>query len=72
MDEDIDIKENDIVFCEAPKAIIDATSLKYLYGSTIDLTQNGFGKSLVVDNPGAVQSCGCGTSFSFDPDIWDD
>jgi len=72
MDEDIDIKEDDIVFCETPKAIIDATSLKYLYGSTIDLTQNGFGKSLVVDNPGAAQSCGCGTSFSFDPDVWND
>ncbi len=70
MDEDTELKDDDIIFCEIPKAVIDSVSLKYLYGSTIDLTQNGFGKSLVVDNPGAAQSCGCGTSFSFDPDVW--
>ena len=52
--------------------MIDAVSIKYLYGSTINLDDNGFGKGLVVDNPGAVQSCGCGTSFSFDPDVWDE
>ena len=31
---------------------------------------DSFGKGLIVDNPGAAQSCGCGTSFSFDPDVW--
>ena len=72
MDEDTKINEDDVAFCDAPKAIIDATSLKYLHGSIIDITQNGFGKSLIVENPGAKQSCGCGTSFSFDADMWDD
>ena len=70
MDEDTDLTEEDVMFCEAPKAIIDATSLKYLYGSLIDISDQGFGKSLVVENPGAKQSCGCGTSFSFDPNMW--
>ena len=70
MDEDTDLTEEDVMFCEAPKAIIDATSLKYLYGSVIDISDQGFGKSLVVENPGAKQSCGCGTSFSFDPSMW--
>ena len=70
MDEDTDLTEEDVMFCEAPKAIIDATSLKYLYGSVIDISDQGFGKSLVVENPGAKQSCGCGTSFSFDPNMW--
>ena len=69
MDEDTDLTEEDVMFCEAPKAIIDATSLKYLYGSVIDISDQGFGKSLVVENPGAKQSCGCGTSFSFDPSM---
>ena len=53
-----------------PKAVIDSVSLKYLYGSIIDISDKGFGKTLVVDNPGAKQSCGCGTSFSFDSDLW--
>ncbi len=70
MDEDTKLTEDDVMFCESPKAVIDETSLKYLYGSTIDISDQGFGKSLVVDNPGAKQSCGCGTSFSFDLDLW--
>ena len=70
MDEDTDLTENDVMFCDVPKAVIDGTSLKYLYGSIIDITDKGFGKSLVVENPGAKQSCGCGTSFSFDPNMW--
>ena len=69
MDEDTEIKDDDIVFCDSPKAVIDSVSLKYLYGSVINM-DDSFGKGLIVDNPGAVQSCGCGTSFSFDPDVW--
>ena len=70
MKEDSELSEDDIMFCDSPKSIIDNTSLKYLYGSIIDISDKGFGKSLIVDNPGAKQSCGCGTSFSFDPSIW--
>ena len=69
MDEDTEIKDDDIVFCDTPKAVIDSVSLKYLYGSIINM-DDSFGKGLVVENPGAVQRCGCGTSFSFNPDVW--
>ena len=69
MDEDTELTKDDVTFCESPKAVIDTTSLKYLYGSTIDVSDQGFGKSLIVENPGAKQSCGCGTSFSFDLDL---
>lgn len=61
-------EEDDIVFCDSPKAIIDKESLKFCYGVVIDLEDQAFGKMLKVDNPGAKSSCGCGTSFS--PD-WD-
>ena len=71
MDEDTQIKDDDIIFSEMPKAVIDATSLKYLYGSIIDISDKGFGQTLIVENPGAKQSCGCGTSFSFDPSLWE-
>ena len=65
------IDEEDIVFCESPKSIIDPDSLKFLYGSTIDLEDSGMNKMLKVVNPGARASCGCGTSFAFDEELLD-
>ena len=62
---------NDIVFCDSPLSIIDNESLKFLYGSTIDLEDSGMNKMLKVDNPGAKASCGCGTSFAFDEELLD-
>jgi iron-sulfur cluster insertion protein len=63
------IEEDDIQFCDNPLSVIDNVSLKYLYGSTIDLSTSGLSKQLVVDNPGAKASCGCGTSFAFDENM---
>ena len=62
-------KKDDIQFSESPPSIIDSVSLKYLYGSIIDLDTSGLSKQLKVDNPGAKASCGCGTSFAFDDSI---
>ena len=59
-------RDNDIQFSDSPPAIIDDVSIKYLYGSIIDLDTSSLSKQLVVDNPGAKASCGCGTSFAFD------
>ena len=59
-------KKDDIQFLENPPSVIDSISLKYLYGSIIDLNTSGLSKQLVVENPGAKASCGCGTSFAFD------
>ena len=53
------------------KSIIDPESLKFLYGSTIDLEDSGMNKMLKVVNPGARASCGCGTSFAFDEELLD-
>ena len=63
--------DEDIVFCDSPKSVIDPESLKFLYGSTIDLEDSGMNKMLKVENPGARASCGCGTSFAFDEDLLD-
>ena len=59
-------KDNDIQFSKNPPAVIDDVSIKYLYGSIIDLDTSSLSKQLVVENPGAKASCGCGTSFAFD------
>jgi len=46
------------------KLVIDCTSLVYLFGSTIDYKSDFVSSSLVVDNPNAKSSCGCGTSIA--------
>lgn len=46
------------------KVVVDAVSLPFLAGATIDYTQELIGARFVIDNPNASSSCGCGTSFS--------
>ena len=70
-DVDTTVNDDDVTFSDCPPAIIDTTSLKYLYGSEIDLEDKNMNKLLKVHNPGAKASCGCGTSFAFDEDLLD-
>ena len=45
--------------------VVDALSLEYLQGATVDYVQEMVRSSFeVVDNPNSEASCGCGTSFS--------
>lgn len=53
-----------IDLAEDKKLIVDGTSLVYLFGSTIDYKSDFVSSSLVVDNPNARSSCGCGTSIA--------
>lgn len=46
------------------KILIDEMSLVYMGGSEIDFVDDLMGQSFKVNNPNAVASCGCGTSFS--------
>lgn len=64
-------EDGDIKFCDDPPSVVDSESIKFLYGSTIDLVESGMNKQLSVTNPGARASCGCGTSFAFDEDLLD-
>jgi iron-sulfur cluster assembly protein len=59
------IREGDRVFETCGVRIaVDALSLPYLQGATVDLVQEGLARRLRFDNPNARQSCGCGESFS--------
>lgn len=71
LDIDTEIADNDIQFSENPPAIIDNESIKYLYGSEVDLQDHMMNKMLIVKNPSAKASCGCGTSFAIDESILD-
>ena len=44
--------------------LIDEMSLIYMGGSEIDFVDDLMGQAFKVNNPNAVASCGCGTSFS--------
>jgi len=44
--------------------IVDGSGLMYLLGSTIDYKSDFVSSQLVVSNPMAKSSCGCGTSIS--------
>jgi len=44
--------------------VVDAMSLPYLVGSTVDYVKNLQGARFVITNPQAQSTCGCGSSFS--------
>ena len=44
--------------------VIDPLSMQYIYGSTLDYKEDLEGSRFVIDNPNAVTTCGCGSSFS--------
>ena len=46
------------------KVVVDAISLPFLTGATIDFTEELIGARFTIDNPNATSACGCGTSFS--------
>lgn len=43
---------------------IDSISLPFIEGSEIDFVDDLMGQAFQINNPNAVASCGCGTSFS--------
>ncbi|WP_420629987.1 HesB/IscA family protein [Candidatus Leptofilum sp.] len=45
------------------KVFVDPTSMMYLNNATIDYEDSIMGGGFKIDNPNAVSSCGCGTSF---------
>lgn len=60
-----DTQEDDIIIeRDGVKVAVDAVSLPFLEGSTLDFVDDLMGQSFRIDNPNATASCGCGTSFS--------
>ena len=46
------------------KVFVDATSLMYLKGVTIDYVETLEGAGFKFENPNVKSTCGCGSSFS--------
>jgi iron-sulfur cluster insertion protein len=46
------------------KVVVDAMSMQYLQGASIDYKDDLTGSQFVISNPNAQSTCGCGSSFS--------
>ena len=46
------------------RIFLDAKSVLFLNGTTLDFTDGLSGSGFVFNNPNAKSSCGCGSSFS--------
>ncbi|WP_107852016.1 iron-sulfur cluster insertion protein ErpA [Oceanimonas marisflavi] len=57
-DGDTVIEKNGIIM------VVDAMSLQYLVGGTVDYVEGLEGSRFLVTNPNATSTCGCGSSFS--------
>jgi iron-sulfur cluster assembly accessory protein len=58
------ILDNDLVFEQhGVKVVIDEISVNYLQGASIDYVDEIMGSGFKIENPNAVSSCGCGSSF---------
>ena len=59
-----DALDDDHVFeSRGLRILIDAASLPYLQGMTLDVIDDGLNRRVRFDNPNARHSCGCGESF---------
>lgn len=56
-EDDLSVDREDITM------LVDALSLQYLQGSTVDYIDDLIGARFVVTNPNANSTCGCGASF---------
>jgi len=46
------------------RILVDAMSMQYLQGASIDYKEELMGSQFVIKNPNASGTCGCGSSFS--------
>src|SRR3954464_14148199 len=57
-------QEGDLQFeQEGVKVVVDPFSAPYLKGATVDYLETIQESGFKIDNPNAVSSCGCGSSF---------
>lgn len=45
------------------KVVVDEVSINYLRGATVDYVEGLMGAGFKIENPNAISSCGCGSSF---------
>ena len=65
LDFETEPRETDHVYQQGDLTVyVDALSARYLAGTTIDYVMGAQGAGFKFQNPNAVGSCGCGSSFA--------
>ena len=59
---------DEVVDQHGVKVVVDRFSLPYLTGAEVDFVDGLMGQGFTVNNPNAVASCGCGSSFKAEGD----
>ncbi len=63
------VAADDVVFeQDGVKVLVDPTSLPLVDGTIIDFIKQGLNEQFVFRNPQVQGECGCGESFTTDPD----
>lgn len=44
--------------------LVDAMSMQYLTGASVDYKEELMGANFIINNPNSSTTCGCGSSFS--------
>jgi iron-sulfur cluster assembly protein len=58
------VRENDLSGeFDGVQVVVDEVSINYLRGATVDFVESVMGSGFKIENPNAVSSCGCGSSF---------
>ncbi|GIO05477.1 hypothetical protein J31TS6_15050 [Brevibacillus reuszeri] len=61
---DHEMKEGDETFEQhGVKIVVDKDSYLYIKGTEIDYKESMMGGGFSIENPNAIASCGCGSSF---------
>lgn len=63
-DSNFDAKADSKFDCHGVSVVVDKKSALYLDGATVDFYDSLEKRGFTFENPNAVKSCGCGSSFS--------
>lgn len=55
--------DDNVAEFQGVKIVVDANSLQFLDGATIDYVDSLMGGGFAINNPNATSTCGCGHSF---------
>ena len=45
------------------RVVVDEVSINYLRGASVDYVESVMGSGFKIENPNAISTCGCGSSF---------
>lgn len=57
------IDEEEVIELDGKQVLINKEDINIIKGTVIDFKQSMMGGGFIIENPNAIVSCGCGSSF---------